>query len=370
MNFITKIAILCHTWLCIEAQIIPDLPPLPSASPPGSPSPLPSALLDFLHPSSSPLRPTAVPPHTSAVAGPPPTIDADGNNPSTVSSSRPVPSTNIPSVFPPNNPSSGLGPVASEAPSPSPSGEFINSEGKCVRDTSRPRPKLGKSQLRYAMCVLLSAAGVAIASLLYSLAADWEAKQDHSWLRLFWIILARLLILGTVKISAALVASITKASPEDSALDASGAFLTWGSAIFTRLYYEGFKMNLATLEFIDADSVWHDELRNFLSARTAHQPDDEDELLTSESKDPSAGEAINQNSYRLTIRQRLLGGNFERKLLMLTTILYIASEISVLTANVAALVDAFRGDLDRVVYFSSDDSAGQCGLSSSDAPSK
>lgn len=360
--------LICTLYTLASAQVVPDLPPLPTASLPVSPSPLPSALFDIVHPSPSPVSPTGVPPKASAV----PSVPVEGENQSQ-GLPTPAPSTTLaanPSK-PPLGSSITSKPTVSASASPSPFWEFTNADGKCERDTSHPRPRLGKSQLRYAVCVLLSAAAVGLASLLYGLAADWEAKEDHSWLRLFSIITSRLLILCAVKISAALVASITKASPEDGALDASGAFLTWGSAIFTRLYYEGFKMNLTILEFVDGDTVWHHELREYLSARPVIS-EDEDELLNKTEVEPngSVADRNKRTADRLTIRQRLLGGNFERKLQMFTSVLYIASESSVLTVNVIGLVDALRSNPANAVYFSSDDSAGQCGLSSSDLPSK
>lgn len=361
--------VVCSLCTLASAQVVPDLPPLPSASLPVSPSPLPSALLDIVHPSPSPVSPTGVPPKASAV----PSEPVEEQNTSQGSSTF-VPSPTLgakPSKTPSASSAITSAPIITASASPSPFWEFTNADGKCERDISRPRPKLGKSQLRYAVCVLLSGAAVGLASVLYGLAAEWEAKEDHSWIRFFSIITSRVLILCAVKISAALVASITKASPEDGALDASGAFLTWGSAIFTRLYYEGFKMNLAILEFIDADTVWHHELREYLSARVAI-PDDEDEMLNKSEGglNDRATDRNQRTADRLTIKQRLLGGHFERKLLMFTSVLYIASEISVLTVNVIGLVDALRTKPTDVVYFSSDDSAGQCGLSYSDLPSK
>lgn len=213
-----------------------------------------------------------------------------------------------------------------------------------------------------------------MASVLYGLASDWNPQEVHAFYRLLWITIARILIVAAVKISAALVASITKASPDDSALDASGAFLTWGSAIFTRLYYEGFKMTLAVLEFIDNDTIWDDKLKEFLSLErtssgssssqeTSRGPDAEG-LVTSQERG-----TVNLSRKKVSIVRWIFGGNIERKLLLISAVLYFASEVSVLYTNVMGLVGAFSesANPDDVIFFASDESAETC-FSSKDVP--
>lgn len=343
----------------VVGQALPELPDFPSPSPPASPSPLPSVLNDLVNPSPSPLAPTAIPPGllpTQSPTGPTaavsPTLIPSGPQ----ASSSPVPE-----------------PTASQPASPSPLSEFFDEDGVCVRDETKPRPILGKSQLRYAVSVLLSAAAVALASVFYGAASDWEPEIDHFVYRVIFIVMARLLIIGAVKVSAALVASITKASPDDGALDASGAFLTWGTAIFTRLYYEGIKMTMAVLEFTKNECVWDDKLKDFFSIQGSEEHviskeggdrEDQEFLTTDESSDSK------RSRNRVSLIRKIAGGNFERRLFLITTVLYFASEISVLTANVLDLVGAFAETPDRISFFSSDDQGGQCGITSRDVPRK
>lgn len=349
-----------------SSQALPDLPDFPSASPVMSPNSSPGSLPEIPNPSPSEnIKPS------------PSRSPSKTNSPGAVPSASMVPSSG-------SKPSPRVSPNASRPPqsssqvssSPSPSGPSsldTNLDGACLRDEENPQPILGKSQLRYAISVLLSAGAVALASVLYGLASDWDPEEVHAVYRLIWITVARILIFGAVKVSAALVASITKASPGDSALDASGAFLTWGSATFTRLYYEGFKMTMAALEFVDNNTVWDDKLRDFLSVRrNSSRPS----CLHETSANPDEGQIlaqdrgfVNRLQGNLPLVQRIVGGNSERRLLLVTTIVYFASEISVLTTNVFNLVGAFmeNADPDDVSFFASDEGAEPC-FSSKDAP--
>lgn len=357
--------VLCTLLLCpfastIFGQALPDLPDLPSPSPAASQSPLPSALAELVNPFPSPPQPTAVPPEASS-----------GSATATVTVAPP------PSGQPSPEPTPSTPAVVASSVSPSPSASsFLDEEGNCIRDENHPRPILGKSQLRYAVSVLLSAAAVAMASVCYGLAADWEPEEVHAVYRLLWITLARILIVGAVKVSAALVASITKASPEDGALDASGAFLTWGTAIFTRLYYEGFKMTMAVLEFTDNNTVWDDKLREFLSVRRTypHECPWEESPGVLDDEDLCVDRDRGVTDYlqgKLSIARRLTGGNLERKLLLATTLtlFYFASEVSVLTANVLVLVGAFlqNADPNHTNFFAAEEDGREC-FSSRDVP--
>lgn len=353
-----RVLLFCTLSSTVLGQALPDLPDLPSPSPAPSQSPLPSALAELVNPSPSPIQPTAVPP---------------GASPGAPAATGAVPPPG--STEPSPEPSQSTQAVATGSPSPSPSvSSFLDENGNCIRDESQPRPTLGKSQLRYAVSVLLSAAAVALASVCYGLASDWEPEEVHAVYRLIWITLARILIVGAVKVSAALVASITKASPDDGALDASGAFLTWGSAIFTRLYYEGFKMTMAVLEFTDNNTVWDDKLRDFLSVRrtSPNQKSSEENPGESDDEDLYVDGDRGVTDYlqgKLSVLQRLTGGNLERKLLLVTTVLYFASEISVLSANVLVLVGAFlqNADPNHTNFFAAEEDGHEC-FSSSDIP--
>lgn len=345
-----------------HSQALPQLPEFPAPSPPASQSPLPSAIQDIIEEaqesaSASPSEfiksspsPSVSFPSSTSVISPLPATPAASASPSI--SASPTPLNSEGNVVDSGTEES----VENIIPSPKPT-----NNNQCNRDMSNPKPTLGKSQVRYAVSVLMSACAVALSSLLYGLAFDWEPDVEHSFARIFFIILSRLLIVGAVKVSASLVASITKASPEDGALDASGAFLTWGSAIFTRLYYEGFKMTMAALSLMTNDAIWDDKLKEFLNDGLQNTKD-----IESNNGDPSSIEITRQNSdsiislKRISILKRLFGGRIERKLLLVTAALYFASEISVLISNVLVLVGAFIDDPEHVNYFTDETERTPC----------
>lgn len=397
MGAITALSVLL-LFAVTRAQLIPSLPDLPSPSPAASQSPLPAIVQEALESIVSEL---ATPTPTPANASP---IDGDPNP-----SALPAPEDSLPATAVPVLSETSLGPVAgniqpespdfvpedsesdgvveslapdadensseTEAESPPRAEFYVN--GVCVRDVKRPRPVLGNSQVRSALTVISSAAALACASILYGLAADWEIEEEHVLIRLLMILLARVLTIGAVKLSAALVAAITKTSPEDGALDASGAFLTWGTAIFTRLYYEGFKMTMVAIGFINSERVWDRKLRDYLNpeylslkaftdkdrnAGGVHAEEEEEEetiALRTESVLPHSGG-------NLPIMQRLLGGRIDRKLLMLCTLGYFASELSVLVANLLGLIGAFSNRARAPNYFAEDALGGQCGIQGKD----
>lgn len=372
MRFIfIQLSFLLVSPTLIYGQALPDLPELPSASPAPTPSPFPSALAEIIAASPSPVKPTAVPALDN-----PQDANSQPNAPTNIS---PTPVTN-PSPTGTNSATidntqvdgSVTSPQPSSIPSPSPTISFINENGICERSMTHPQPKLGKSQSRYAVSVLLSAGAVAAASVFYGIALDWEPQNYHLVLRLFMIICARLLTVGAIRMSAALVASITKSSPDDSALDASGAFLTWGSAIFTRVYYEGFKMTMAALDFTQNESIWDDELKEFLSINRTHDKVKDNEDLNN---DQQVSDQLQQGFLQATstktphLIQRIFGGSAERRLVLLTAILYLASEISTLSANIMSLLSPFL-EPESVNYFTDDKQPGQCGIRPQDKACK
>lgn len=236
---------------------------------------------------------------------------------------------------------------------------------------SRPRPKLGKSQRRYAIAVLASAAAVGIATLLYSAVHSWTVDDNVHIRPFFCVVVARLLIFLAVRASAALVASITKASPNDSALDASGAFLTWASAIFTRLYNEGFIFTAAVLDLINKDGACVSHLQKYFKDTRVRTSDASD----IPSDDTSAGQAYDNGTsepekQNVSTWRAFVTSRWEKKLFLFSVVLYVAQETTVLIVNVLTLVGSLAETEPNVVFFSADEEEGQCPLNGSDIRGK
>lgn len=224
-----------------------------------------------------------------------------------------------------------------------------------------------------------SAAAVAFASVLYSIASGWETGEEHEMLRVSAIIIARVLIEIAVRISAALVASLTKGSPEDGALDASGAFLTWASAIWTRIYHEAFRMTLTAIGFYKDVTTWDAELREFLrpdpsqhGASGTSCSNDSSTLEKLENDIPESSTfGIDQESpVAIPMSQRLFGGRMERRLLILNSCIYVGVEVAEMVLHLIALIGDISQKPGKRSPFVPDDEAGQCGVRGEDAPCK
>lgn len=302
-----------------SGQVLPELPDLPSVQPSQTSSPSFSA--------SIPATPSA---STSAVPSITPTI------------SKPPPGSPLPSKTPTPSPTPS---EVLDEPEISPQIEEI----QCVRDERIPAPTLGTSQLRYAMSVIGSAAAVALASVVYTLSTGLNKRLvgEYDILRFCGILLARLLIVFSIKISAALVASISSSDPKDGALDASGAFLTWGTAILTRTYYEAFHMTLRATGFFfdfEEDPFWDTELREYLKIND----DDND-------------------THKYTLKELFFKGEGDRRVLIFHAFIYCTYEAATLIINLQNFVSSFSNDAVRTIFVPLD-KAGQCGISRRDGP--
>lgn len=231
----------------------------------------------------------------------------------------------------------------------------VPDDGKCERDTTVPTPVLGGSQIRFAFAVIGSAAAVALASMFYGVALDWDPEQEHELARLACVFIARLLIIFSIRVSASLVAAIVNADPNDSALDASGAFLTWASAILTRVYYEAVRMTFTAVGIFKNEGSWDQELREFLSP--AHGRDSDVEA-----------EGLMAREERLSPWQRLTGGRVDRLLLIGDAVLYVVVEITTLVVALLQLMGYLTQS--NGIQFSEGESGGQCSIQGSDAPCK
>ena len=318
-------------------------------------------------------------------------------------SESPATSTPSISVIPSPLPSEAIvgDPTPNSSPSVSPSSSKVNllpeispliEDPQCTRDTNVLAPTLGTSQLRYALSVVGSAAAVAFASVVYTASASSDkyiqistkkesglmtTNSDHDGLRVAGIIFARVLIAIAIKVSAALVASIANSSPEDGALDASGAFITWASAILTRTYYEAIQMTLRALGFLSGDKIWDRELREYLEPTDPNAKQivaDEEEFIEESVSQPETLEnacekcefcekAKKRSTSGLGWYKLLFWGRKARFVLLCHALLYIVSEAATLIINLKDFVSSFSSDAARTLFVPADE-AGQCGIKS------
>lgn len=330
----------------INAQVIPGLPELPSALPTISSSATVSPSTSIVLPSPT----SAVSPSESI------------NIPGLVPSALPIPSTT-----PSESPATSLPPVFEEELLPEIPPQIEVQE--CERNVELPAPTLGTSPLRYALSVVSGAALIGFATILYSAAVGWDTSQNHEAFRLTCVLIARVCIILAIKISASLVASISKSSPEDGALDASGAFLTWGTGILTRAYYEGFQMTLGAIDFFGDDFPWDKQLRHYLSPHYPHYgraPQHEEANTEAVSSSRSGSE---DSLPYLTIFQRLKRGRIDRQLLMIHALVYFGVEIATLVIILKDFISSLSSPAAQQIFVSGDE-AGQCGITRQDVPSK
>lgn len=217
----------------------------------------------------------------------------------------------------------------------------------CVRDVSQPRPALGISPSRYAFSVFASAAAVAFANMLYKLAAKWETHEQHMAVRIISIVLARLCIIFSVKLSSALVAVTANSPGIDSGADVGGAYLTWASAILSSLYHESAMMTFIATGYVVQTNTWYPNLRVYLSPWYNHLRNPETDFFDlqnmEESNDSSPGDQVRSRYQALTLFERIKGGRIDRHLLILTALLYVAMELITLIISLLQLLDDLSG---------------------------
>ncbi len=289
-----------------------------------------------------------------------------------------------------NTPPSDLSPSASVVPSPGPrepSGVLppltgISQENsECVRDVKLPAPTLGTSQYAHALSVVLSSAAIACASFLYTECAtsngpcETDQKSNGSSndrRRVAGIVFARVLIGISIKISAALVASITNSSPADGVLDASGAFLTWATAVLTRFYYEAIQMTVRPLGFLSGSELSNRQLRKYLKLPGLNS--------SSESSAEEECDGESECSFKVllrthcescahcTIYELLFWPRKARLILAIHAFLYFFAESATLIINLHRLINDFSPNAARTLFVPADE-AGQCGIVR-DLPSK
>eukprot|EP00177_Eucheuma_denticulatum_P007494 GFKZ01013645.1.p1 GENE.GFKZ01013645.1~~GFKZ01013645.1.p1 ORF type:complete len:405 (-),score=30.77 GFKZ01013645.1:716-1930(-) len=383
-----------HAWHCIirlpiltglialSTALIPNLPEVPTQTTPSvsassTPTPRPSS-------SSTPAASPTPAPSTSSV--PPPfneEFDEDSEN---VQAQSPV-AVPISEAFPTNEQSVDTS-VAQEPPSPTvipsveiefstePSQPVSFEEGSastCTRDISDPRPTLGITPSRYAFSVFASASAIAIATLFYRLAADWETTQHRIALRICAIIFARICIIFSIKVSSTLVAISTNDPGNDSGADAGGVYLTWATAILTSVYYEAVLMTLTAVGLRVKQVPWYPKLCRYLSPCFQHNSDADRELVDdmgSEMDQEVQAQSFHHHQRRIFsvgLWKRISGGTYDRHLLILSAFLYVSMELTTLFISLAHLLQSLSGNIEEPVFVAST-AAGQCQIIPSDAP--
>lgn len=194
---------------------------------------------------------------------------------------------------------------------------------------------------------------IAAAAKMYWIAMRWEHGDKYGMIRFMLLFVARILIFCTVKLSAALVASISNSDPNDGALDASDAFITWGSAIVLRMYYEGLNLLIRAIGYVGEKSEWCHIVDKFLGR--------EENLV----RLPISRGTSNRSTSR-PIRERRKSAAVV--LLVLHTVLYLTTEISVLVINFVEFINRYAGK-DEAKFYPMD-KAGQCGIMDEDLVGK
>lgn len=287
-----------------------------------------------------------VTPTASTAASVSPSGDGSGDVPDTDGSEpEPTQLTPQPSVSPSTVPVAGGGGSTNSTEQP---GQGAQPTPKsCGRDVTQPRPALGISPSRYAFSVFASAAAVAFANMLYKLAAKWETNQPHMAVRIISIVLARLCIIFSVKLSSALVAVTANSPGIDNGADVGGAYLTWASAILSSLYHESVMMTFIATGYVVQTDTWYPNLRIYLSPWYNHLRNPETEFFElqdmEEPNDSSPGDQVRSRYQALTLYQRIKGGRIDRHLLILTALLYVAMELITLIISLLQLLHDLSG---------------------------
>lgn len=237
-------------------------------------------------------------------------------------------------------------------------GEASTFDQPCVRDVNYPAPVAGSSQFRYAMSVVASAVMIALASKLYHRLFRWKCGDDKGVWHLLVIILARIFVIIASKLSAALVASISN-TENDGALDASDAFITWGTSIILRVYYEGFELLYFTIALKEHRPEWLGLLKTYMPVSRSTHDVETGRLQEVSDKKPSA---VGEESHPRHLRM------FNAALLIVHSMLFIATDMTILVLNFVGFIKKYSGEV-RLPFKPSED-AGQCGIMSSDYGSK
>lgn len=222
------------------------------------------------------------------------------------------------------------------------------------------------------LTVFFSSASIGTASVLYSTASSWEIERELKAFRFICIVLARLLLIVSVKAAGALVATIANSDPGEAAIDISGALLTFASAIYVRIYYETFSINLTALGFYGDHAMWDRELREILSPTYSR---DEGTLGLAEYEDDLHGEGVALDDSRhdertgsshlvrpVGLYRMLVGGRADRILLFTTMLLSAATEATNLILYTVEVVKAANVTDPAVPRFAAEGVADQCNI--------
>lgn len=364
-------------FITLSAALIPNLPEVPTQATP-SISALPTTT-----PQPSPsLTPAVSPTPTASAFSVPPLPDDQPDDPSfaaEVSSVPTAPSDAISIALASPQPDSSEVTPASPSATPSASQSetvlpaSIPISQACTRDISDPRPTLGINPSRYAFSVFASASAIAVATLFYRLAADWETTQHRIALRIGAIVFARICIIFSIKVSSTLVAISTNEPGNDSGADAGGVYLTWATAILTSVYYEAVLMTLTAVGLRVKQDPWYPKLCRYLSPCFQHDLDAGREVeddLGSDMDHVVQARSFHHYQRRIFsvgLWKRISGGTYDRHLLMLSAVLYVSMELTTLFISMAHLLESLSGNVEEPVFVESTD-AGQCQIIASDAP--
>lgn len=335
----------------VSAQVIPDIPQISSSA-----TPIPSPT-----PTHSPI------PSASPVTAPLPTGPGAGGSGDGSGSPVGSPSPSKPPFESPEYGEEGVDACCGEDPDDH-GGE---SQQNCARDVSNPKPTLGISTSRFAFSVFASAAAIGLSTLLYKTASDWRTDQGHRFLRIIAVVLARLLIIFSIKLSSALIAVTQNATTEDRGADVGGAYLTWATAVLSSVFHESLLMTCTATGFLEKSDTWYPQLCHYLSPLKANvtgtyqQSNDISHVEAQRTPDNESEVQLHPTAHSISLWQLVTSGRIDRHLLILAAVLYVLMAVTTIITSLLQLLQSLSTNSNRNVFVPGDE-AGQCPIMGTD----
>lgn len=162
----------------------------------------------------------------------------------------------------------------------------------------------------------------------------------------------------------------------EDAIDLSSLYLTWATAIMTRLFYESLKMTVAAVSFSADSSAWYKQLSEYMSPLFGNCDfDDEQVDLIDDVESSDAIRGNNEkrrvrNVKRLSIWKRTCGGRLDRKILIFAAALDIIFELANMILNLSTLLSSLHSQESTSIFAKEGEENQQCSANNSDAPRK
>lgn len=162
-------------------------------------------------------------------------------------------------------------------------------------------------------------------------------------------------------------------SDEERGADAGGAYLTWMTAILSSVFNESVLMTLSATGILVNAQTWYPNLRRYLSPTAPPGPLFSDVMSTEENAvnednqiDERSFKAYQSRVQATSLWQRLRGGRIDRRVLMLSALLYIVMEVCVLIVTLIQLLGSLSSPEPTEIFVPPEE-AGQFGIHGCDA---